>query len=237
MTFNFSARKRKANEEAAALRLARQLPAILYGLGMEPVSLAMDYNSFFKLYNEAGEASLIDLSIEDPSTGVQDKPVKVLIQDLQQDPVKGVITHVDFRQIDMNKEMHATCELHFIGEAPAVKELAGTLVKAKDTVEVKCLPKDLVNEITVDLGMLKVFEDVIHVKDLVLPAGITLADDPQTVIVKVARPLSEEELKAMEEQGPKSVAEVEVEKKGKEEVEGEAEAGEKKDEGKKEEKK
>lgn len=233
MTFTFSAKKRKDNEEASALRFSRQLPAILYGSGMKPISLAMDYNGFFKLYNEAGEASLIDLAVDGAS------PVKVLIQDLQQDPVKGVIIHVDFRKIDMNKEMHATCELRFIGEAPAVKELAGTLVKAKDTVEVKCLPKDLVNEITVDLNVLKTFEDVVHVKDLMLPAGITLTDDPKTVIVKVARPLSEEELKAMDEQGPKSVEEVEVEKKGKEEVEGEGEteAGEKKDEGKKEEKK
>lgn len=214
MIFSFIANKR-GKEEAEVLRAQGKLPAVLYGQGLETVSLMVNYNPFMKLYNEAGEASLIDLVIDGG------KPVKVLIQDLQQDPVKGVVTHVDFRQINMNKEMHATVDLIFAGESVAVKELGGTLVKAKDTVEIKCLPKDLVNEITVDLSLLKTFADVIHVKDLPVPAGMTLLDNPDTMIVKVAAPLSEEQLKAMEETVQKLVEEVEVEKKGKEEVEGE----------------
>lgn len=238
MTFSFVANKR-GKEEVNVLRAERKLPAVLYGPGLKPVSLTVDYNLFMKLYNEAGEASLIDLVIDDPSTGAHGKPVKVLIQDLQHDPVKGVITHVDFRQIDMNKEMRATVELVFAGESAAVKELGGTLVKAKDTVEIKCLPKDLVNEITVDLSLLKTFADVLHVKDLPVPAGMTLIDNPDTVIVKVAAPLTEEQLKAMEEEGKKGVEAVEVAEKEKKEEGTEGEGGEdgkKKDEGGKEEK-
>lgn len=232
MIFSFSATKR-AKGEAEALRADRRLPGVLYGPGMEPVVLAVDYNGFLKLYNEAGESSLVDLSIDGG------EPIKVLIQDLQQDPVKGAITHVDFRQINMNKEMHATIELNFMGEAPAVKELSGTLVKTQDTLDIKCLPKDLVSHVDIDLTVLKTFTDVIHVRDLVLPPGITAEEDANQLIVKVAAPLTEEQLKAMEEEGKKGVEAVEVAEKEKKEEGAEGEAGkeEKKDEGKKEEKK
>jgi large subunit ribosomal protein L25 len=230
MVFSFSAKKRAVGE-GEALRAARQLPGVLYGPGLDPVSLSVDYNSFMKLFEAAGESSLIDLDIDGGA------PVKVLIQALQQDPVKGTITHVDFRQINMNKEMHATLELNFVGEAPAVKALSGTLVKTQDTLDIKCLPKDLVSEINVDLSVLATFEDAIHVKDLVMPAGITAVEDEHQLIAKVTPPLTEDQLKAMEETNVPSVDQVEVEKKGKEEVAGEAGAGDKKDEGKKDEKK
>ncbi len=221
MTLSFSVKKRTAGQ-AADLRAQSQLPGVLYGPGLEPVSLAFDYNEFLKLYNEAGEASIIDLSIDGGA------PLKVLIQDLQHDPVKGVVTHVDFRQINMNKEMEATVKLNFVGEAPAVKALGGTLVKAQDTLDIKCLPKDLVNEIDIDLGVLDTFEKVIHVKDLSLPAGIIANEDAGQVIVKVAAPLSEDELKAMEEAAAPAIDQIEVEKKGKEETEGEGEKTEEK---------
>jgi large subunit ribosomal protein L25 len=214
MTFNFTVQKRKAGE-VAALRSEGKLPGVLYGPGTTPVSLVCDYQAFLKLYREAGESSLIDLIVDNG------KPTKVLIQDLQHDPVKGVITHVDFRQIDMNKEMSATCELHFVGEAAAVKELGGTLIKAHDTLDIRCLPKDLVHKIEVDLSVLKTFADIIHVKDLILPPGITAAEAPEQVIAKVAAPLTEEQLKAMEEEGKKGVESVEVVEKEKKEEEGE----------------
>lgn len=219
MAFTFVAKKR-GTDKPQELRASGLIPAVLYGSGEESVSLMVDYVPFKKLYNEAGESSLIDLSIDG---GAQDKPVKVLIQELQYDPVKGNIIHIDFRRIDMNKEMHATLELNFINESPAVKELGGTLMKTHDTLDIKCLPKDLVAEVNVDLGILKTFSDVVHVKDLVLPDGIKVLNDLDLVIAKVAAPLTEEQLKAMEETTAPNIDQIEVEKKGKEEVEGEGE--------------
>lgn len=232
MVFSFTAQKREGKAEE--LRVQGLIPGVVYGAGSEPVSVAFDYNTFAKLFNEAGESSLIDLTVEG------NKPVKVLIQDLQHDPIKGKITHVDFRQINMNKEMHATIELNFIGEAPAVKELNGTLIKTQETLDVKCLPKDLVSHLDIDLGVLKTFTDVIHVKDLQMPAGIVSVEDGSQVLAKVAAPLTEEQLKAMEETTAPNLDQIEVEKKGKEVVEGEAEgspaagAQDKKEEKKKE---
>ena len=217
MTFSFSVKKRE-DKGSEDLRANNLLPGVIYGAGSEPVSVSAEYRVFENLLKEAGESSLIDVTIEGAK-----EPVKALIQDVQIDPVKRTITHFDLRQINMNKEMEVEVELNFVGEAPAVKALGGTLVKVAETLAVKCLPKDLVSEVNVDLSVLATFDDIIRLKDVVLPAGLKADDDAEKVIAKVLAPLTEEQLKAMEEQGPKSIEEVEVEKKGKEEVEGEAE--------------
>lgn len=245
MTFSFSAQKR-GKEDVSALRAERKLPGVLYGPEIKPVSVMADHRIFEKLYNSAGEASLIDLTVEDGlSAGAHGKPIKVLIQDVQYDPVKRVMTHFDLRQINMSKEMEVTVELNFVGEAPAVKALGGTLVKPVEGLKVKCLPNDLVSEITVDLSVLKTFDNIIRLKDLAAPSGLKLMDNPEMAIAKVQAPLTEEQIKAMEEEGKKGVEVVEqVEKKVKEgEVEEAAAAAvegaktETKPEAKKEEKK
>ncbi len=208
------------------LRHAGRVPAVVYG-GDRPVAtpVSIALSDFIKLYDAAGESSLVDCTIEGEA------PVKVLIQDVQFDPVKSFPTHVDFRQINMNKEMTATVEVVFIGESPAVKELGGTLMHVMPEVDVKCLPKDLVSELSIDLSALKTFDDAVRVKDLMVPAGITIDEDPERVIAKVTPPLTEEELKALEEaSAPVDLSAIEVEKKGKieeENAEGVAAAEEK----------
>jgi large subunit ribosomal protein L25 len=215
MSFSLVVEKRQPGQ-AEAIRAAEKIPAIIYGPQTEPISVAFGYRIFEKLYTQAGESSLIDCAVEGGK-----EPLKVLVQDVQYDPVKGKIIHVDLRQIPMDVEMHATVELEFINQPPIIKEQGGTLVKAHEEVNVKCLPKDLVGQIQVDLAVLKNYTDAIHVKDLVLPTGIIVTDDVNMVLAKVAPPLTEDELKAMEEAPQASVDQIEVEKKGKEEVVGE----------------
>lgn len=213
MNFSFSVQKRDAQAEET--RAQGKIPGVIYGPEMEPISVMADYNGFEKLLKEAGESSLIDFKVEGGET------IKALIQDVQHEPVKGKMIHFDLRQINMKQTMHANVVLKFVGEAPAVKEQGGTLVKVSEEVEVKCLPQDLVSEIEVDLSVLKTCDDVIHVKNLVLPTGIQIVNDPDTVVAKVAAALTEEQLKAMEETPAPTVEQVEVEKKGKEAKEGE----------------
>lgn len=221
MKFSINTKKRDTGD-IEEIRAKGEIPAIVYGPEIEPVAVSVDYRSFEKLYTEAGESSLIDCVVE----GVKD-PITVLIQDLQHDPVKGKIIHVDFRQIKMGEEMSATIVLGFVGEAPAVKELGGTLNKATGQLNVKCLPRDLVGHIDVDLSTLKTFDDIIRIKDLTLPQGIAVLDDLETAVAKVIAPLTEEQFKAMEEEGEKGIEGVEV--KGKEGEE-KAVAGEEKKE-------
>lgn len=210
MPFSLTA-KTRVGGKADEVRTMGEIPGVVYGGDRATTTVvSVQGTDFIRLYTQAGESTLIDFSIDGGA------PVKVLVQSVQLDPIKNLPVHVDFRQINMNKPMEVDVELNFVGEAPAVKDLAGTLNKALDTVTVTCLPKDLVSEITVDLSALKTFDDAIRVKDLVVPAGITIETDSEQTLAKVIPPLSEEELKAMEEViAPVDLSAIEVEKKGK----------------------
>jgi large subunit ribosomal protein L25 len=193
--FKLSAVKREIKGEK--VRKEGLLPAVIYGAGSnEAESVSLVYNDFIKLYNEAGESSLVDFDIDNKDAG------KILIHSVQYDPVSGRVVHVDLRKIDMKETIDASIELVFINEAPAVKELGGTLVKNFDSIEVECLPKDLVNHIDIDLSVLKTFDDAITVADLSVPEGMKITDPSlDTVLTKVIPALSEEQIKAMEEKG------------------------------------
>lgn len=209
MTLTLKAIPREAGN-AGKIRDAGQIPTALYGPEIEPQSIALDYNTFDKLYSEAGESSLIDVQIEG-----QKEPVTVLIQEVQYHPVTRDIMHVDLRQIKMGEEIDATIFLNFVGQAPAVKSEGGTLITSVESINVRCLPKDLVSSIDVDLSMLDSIDRGIHTKDLPLPESFTLMDDPETMVASVLAPRSEEEIAALEEEllstGPASVDDIEVE--------------------------
>ncbi len=218
MTFVIGAKKRTAGN-AEETRAQGQVPGVLYGPDMQPVSFSVGAQVFQKMYAEAGRSSLVDVSID------AEAPVAALIQDVQYDPVSGRVIHIDFRQINLKKVMHAAVALVFVSEAPAVKGLGGTLVKALDALHVSCLPQDLVGHLDVDISVLKTFENIIRVGDIAVPTGMTVTDDPNTTVAKVLAPFTEEQLKAMEEQGPKSLDEIEVAKKEKKEGDEEGEEG------------
>lgn len=226
MQYSINAKKREGGKVVDELRIQGKIPATVYGPEIEPISVSVDYREFEKLHEEAGESSLVDCVIDE-----QKDSITVLIQDLQHDPVKGRILHVDFRQIKMGEEMTATVELRFVGESVAVKESGGTLIQNYDAVGVRCLPKDLVSHIDVDLSVLATFDDVIKIKDLVLPNDIVVVDEPEALVVKVTPPLTDDQIKAMEEEGVKGVEAVEVEEEEKKEEagEGEEDKGDKKE--------
>lgn len=186
------------------LREKNLIPAVVYGHGAKNQNVAVEYIPFEKLYREAGESSLVDLVIDN------EKPVKILIQEVQADPLTGRFIHIDFRQVKMTEKITAEILLKFVGEAKAVKELGGILVKTADKIKVKCLPQDLVHEIEVDLSFLNTFEDFIHIKDLKIPAGLEVLGNPNEPVVNVIPPRSEEELKALEEKVEEKVEEVKV---------------------------
>jgi large subunit ribosomal protein L25 len=206
MTFALTATTRAATgKRVKDVRNAGSLPAVVYGHGTEPQSLTLGVSEFQKLYRTAGSSSLIDLSIDGAA------PVKVLIQEVQPHHLTMKPQHVDLRQINMKEELEVEVPLAFTGEAPAVKELAGTLVHAYDAVLVKCLPSDLPHEITIDLSVLKTFDDAITVANLVLPKGVTVLLDADASLVSVAAPLTDEQLKKMEEEGAGDVTAVKTE--------------------------
>lgn len=187
-----------------AIRSEGRIPAVVYGHGVESKDLAVDYRDFEKLFSKAGESSLVDLEVEGGS------PVKVLIHEVQFDPLKGKISHVDFRQVNMKEKLDAEVILKFVGEAPAVKTGGAILVRNMDTVTVRCLPGDLVHEIEVDLSKLVNLEDRITIGDITPPPGMEFQAEPGELIVVANAPISEEELASLEAKPEADVSAVKV---------------------------
>ncbi len=186
------------------LRSEGQIPAVVYGHGVESKDLTVDYRAFEKLFSKAGESSLIDLEVEGGA------PVKVLIHAVQFDPLKGRISHVDFRQVNMKEKLDAEVILKFVGEAPAVKTGGAILVRNMDTITVRCLPGDLVHEIEVDLTRLVNVDDRITIGDITPPPGMEFQAEPGELIVVANAPISEEELASLEAKPEADVSAVKV---------------------------
>jgi len=196
-------------KKVKTLRKEEKLPAILYGHKVKNTNLTLDYRAFEEVYKEAGASSLIDLQIDKQS------PIKVLVQDVQKDPVTDKYIHADFHQVKMTEKISTEVELKFVGESKAVKEAGGVLIKNLSAIKIECLPTDLVQEIEVNITSLETFDDIIRVKNIKFPTGITAKEKDDKVIVSVQPPRTEEELKSLEEKPDEQVEE--VAKVGKEE--------------------
>jgi large subunit ribosomal protein L25 len=197
-----------------SLREKGIVPAVVYGFGHKPVSIQVNYEEFKKIFEQAGESTLLKLKVQMPNAKEEVK--NVLINDISRDPISGKFTHIDFHQVRMDQTIKAEVPLIFEGEAPAVKNMEGVLIKNITEIEVEALPKDLPHEIKVDISILDSFDKHIRAKDLILPAGVKIELNPDEMIVSVIPPRSEEEIKATEEK-PAEVVEPELVKEEKKE--------------------
>lgn len=196
------------------------VPGILYGPEIKNISLKIDMKDFEKAYGEAGESSLISLEVDG-------KKYLALINAVEIDPLSQKPLHIDFYHPKMDEEITAYIPLVFEGDALAVKDLGGTLVKLVQEVEIRALPKDLPHEIKVDIGKLKTFDDSIAVKDLNVPPGVRITKEAEEDIALVTPPERvEEELEKPIEEKVEEVGESEEKAEKKEEGE---EGGEKKE--------
>ena len=204
MTLELKAQVRNTvGKKLKTLREKGIIPAVVYGHGHKPISLEVNYEEFRNLFEKAGESTLIKLMVGEHTKNV-------LIHDIARDPMSDKFIHVDFYQVRMDKTLTAEVQLVFVGEASAVKNLDGILVKNITEVEVEALPKDLPHEIKVDISFLDSFDKRIRIKDLQLPIGVKVLAEPGEVVVSVKPPRTEEELKALEEKPEEKVEEVEV---------------------------
>jgi len=213
---NLSAKIRKeVGRNTNPLRAEGKLPAVLYGPNVKNLSLELDYKSFEKVYQEAGESSLVSLKVKG-----EKKDYQVLIHDIQKDPLTGNFLHVDFYQPSLTKKTEARVPLVFIGEPEAIKNLGGTLVKNIKEVEVKALPQNLPHEIKVNIEKLKTFEDHIKISDLEIPEGVEILKDPEEIVALVVPPTKvEEELEKPVEEKVEEPEKVEKKEKKEEEEE------------------
>jgi len=202
------------------LRKQGFIPAVLYGQKVKNLVLTVKELDFKKIYQEAGESTLIKLRIEG------EKERTVLIHDIARDPVNDRVIHIDFNQVKMDEKIVVEVPLVFIGQSGAVDKDEGVLIKSIQSVEVEALPTNLPHEIEVDISVLKTFDDNIYIKNLKLPEKVEIKANPDDVIASVIPPRTQEELEALEETPTEEVEDIEVEEKGKDEEEGKEEVEE-----------
>jgi len=212
---DFKLKASEKTEKPNKLRRDGKLPAVVYGHKFESLPIALDSLEFNKVYKEAGTSNLIELSTSSTK-------FKVLVHDIQIDPLTSACIHVDLLKVNMKEKIHAEIPLQFTGESAAVIDMEGSLITPVDSIEVECLPGDLMSEITVDISILDDFEKNIKVSDLHLSEAIEVLSDPEEIIAFVQEPRSEEEIEALDEEVVENVEAIEVENKG-EEVPAEAE--------------
>ncbi|MBI3421114.1 MAG: 50S ribosomal protein L25 [Candidatus Sungbacteria bacterium] len=206
--------------EAGAKVTRRQgdVPGILYGHGISSQSVSVNAKQFSKVLKTAGYASLVSLKLGDKDEHT------VLIRDVAFHPLNDSIIHADFYQVRMDEKIEANVPLHFIGEAAAVKNLGGVLIRNIDELEVSALPADLPPHIEIDISVLSEFGKAIRVSDLALPSGITVSHDADDVIALVQEPRTEQELEQLSGEVKEDVEAVEGVKKEEIAAEGEGEA-------------
>jgi large subunit ribosomal protein L25 len=179
-TATLSAEVGRETGSAASRRLRTQdrIPGVLYGHGMQPVSLSVARRDLrVALSGPAGTNTILSLSVDG-------KQYNAVVKELQRHPVRRTVAHIDFIQIDLSEEITMNVPLHLSGTAKAVLSAGGIVDPAVDLIEVRTTPNNIPNEIVVDVTDFTP-ETVIHLGELSLPAGVVALGDPNMPVVTV----------------------------------------------------
>ena len=171
-----------------SLRRQAIVPAELYGHNIKNIHLQTSAGDLEKVFKVAGENQIINLVVDE-----KDKRL-VLIHAFEKHHPRDEITSVDFYEVRADEKIRTRVPLDFTGEAPAVKNLGGILIKTMQDIEVEALPMEIPPKIEIKLGSLKEIGASIHVKDLSLDEkGTKIITDPRTVIATVVAQKVEKE--------------------------------------------
>jgi len=196
--------------EVKKLRAAGRVPATIYGRQAAPQNLEVNSKEFADLLHHAvSENLLVDLSVENDARAKR----LALVQEIQHHPLDGKVLHVDFHEVAENEKVTVQVPVETTGEAAGVKVGGGTLEHILFKLKVRCLPKDLPEQIVLDVTALEIGKSI-HLGDIKPPAGVEILGDKHITVVAVAAPRAEEEVAA--EAAP-AAGDVEMTKEKKEE--------------------
>ena len=182
---SFSVESREATGKGAARRLRSRglAPGVVYGGGREATAIVFEVAAFERLIetSHGGLNSLIDLEGSSPAAGRT-----VIAKDLQREPIRGRITHVDFYEVNLKEKIAVAVPVHLVGTPEGVV-LGGVLDQQLREIELLCLPSSIPDEIQSDVSALEL-GDSLHISDLVLPAGVVLHTDDSLTVATVLVP-------------------------------------------------
>ncbi|MCX6008574.1 MAG: 50S ribosomal protein L25 [Chloroflexi bacterium] len=176
------------------LRRQGIVPANIYGHGIDSTAINVDAKSLKHLLAHVGRTDLISLKIGDSKN-----PLRVLVREVQKNPLTDDLLHVDFYQVRMDEKIKTHVPLVFVGEAPVLKKVKNSsLLHLIDSLHIEALPDDLPHSLEVDVSHLEEINQTIHIKDIPIGHGITLFSDPEQMVVKVVEVKKEVEVVPVE---------------------------------------
>ena len=177
------------------LRHTDRVPAVVYGTGVEPTSITVERRALRQaLSGGAGINAVINLHLSGRSH-------PTVVKELQRDPLRRSVTHVDFLVVDLDVELEIEVPIDLIGEAKAVLAEQGLVETTINNLAVRCTPRHIPNSIPIDVSAMRI-GDVVRVSDITLPAGVTCPLDPDTTVVTASA------TRAVVEERPAAPAEV-----------------------------
>jgi len=176
--------------EVKKLRASGRVPATIYGRQAGPQNLELNSKEFADLLNHAAsENVLVDLTVDNDARAKR----LALVQEIQHHPLDGKVLHVDFHEVAENEKVTVQVPVETSGEAAGVKTGGGTLEHILFKLKIRSLPKDLPEQIILDVTALEIGKSI-HVGDIQAPSGVEILGDKHLTVVAVSAPRAEEEV-------------------------------------------
>lgn len=193
ITLTVEKREGTGKEATHKYRRDGNIPGVIYGPETEPLTVAVKSTDLSNLIRHEGRTNmLIDLNVEGEKS-----PRKVIIRELQRDPITGSPFHIDLYQVSLKRKLHTTVMVNLNGTPDGVKNAGGILQQVKRELDIACLPDDIPNSIEIDVSELKI-GDSIHVRDISLDKVEIIAESRLTIatvvpptVIKVAEEVAE----------------------------------------------
>jgi large subunit ribosomal protein L25 len=178
-------RREVIGKKVKQLRRDGELPAVVYGRNIDPISISLEYQEASKILDSINPSALVVLDIEGERH-------YTLVRDKQRNPVRRSIIHVDFQAVSLTETVRADVTINLIGEAPAIETYLGILVPSLEQLSIECLATNLPESVEVDISGLTEIGDSLLVRDLTAPEGVEILNDPEDVVVVVIAQAAEE---------------------------------------------
>lgn len=170
--------RRAGSSDARRLRADGKIPGVVYGHGMDPISVTVDRRELRQaLSGAAGMNTILDLTVDGAV-------YPTLIKDIQRHPVKRSVQHVDFIQVNLNEEIVVSIPIHLEGEAKDVSANGGLVDLTMQELDVRTTPRNIPDGVTIDVSDMTM-DTVIRVEDIPLPSGVVAEADADAAVVTV----------------------------------------------------
>ena len=165
-------------KKVRSLRRAGVIPVHLYGPGIDPLPLQCEGRTLTRVLAQAGGSTAISVTVDGDEH-------LAFVREIQWDPVKGDLFHVDFLRAEVTQLVSAEVSVVLIGDSPGARAVNGTVVQEIRSLSIEALPLDMPQELSVDISSLTLLDGIIRAGDVPLPSNSALRTDPENVVARI----------------------------------------------------